>query len=433
MASATVRRIIRGVGANGYSQLVSILVQIVSVPLFLSVWSLEQYGQWLLLAAIPAYLAMSDFGIVMISANRVTILLASGNIASARRALQSSQAFLTVVSTLVAVFSAVILLPPFLPMAFEQRYALLFLILALICGQVGGLAESVFRSTQRFATGVAFGATARLIEWVGYCVGLWLGGSFVAVALGGLIARVVVTGLMLYRSTVGRTDLQYGLSDASIEEVRVVLRPALSYMAFTLSNALTFQGLTIVAGLFLGPAQLVVFNTYRTISRVAVQITSTLSHAVWPEFSRLFGGAKSAVLELAYRRTLIIGMALALGMSVATLVSSPLFLGVWTHQQVEFDLPLMVVFVLYAAVAGTCHTPRVLLMSTNSHNALGIWAVAVSVLSLAVSLLLANFMGLFGIVWAMVAGEVVLLIVTTCLVRRFIKFELRKEEDVLAN
>lgn len=433
MASATVRRIIRGVGANGYSQLVTILVQIVSVPLFLSVWSLEQYGQWLLLAAIPAYLAMSDFGIVMISANRVTMLLASGSIASARRALQSSQAFLTVVSTLVAAFSAVLLLPPFLPMPFGQRYALLFLILALICGQIGGLAESVFRSTQRFATGVAFGATARLIEWVGYCVGLWLGGSFMAVALGGLIARGIVTGLMLYRSTAGRTDLQYGLSDASMEEVRVVLRPALSYMAFTLSNALTFQGLTIVAGLFLGPAQLVVFNTYRTISRVAVQITSTLSHAVWPEFSRLFGGSESALLELAYRRTLIIGMALALGMSVATLVSSPLFLGVWTHQQVQFDLPLMIVFVLYAAVAGTSHTPRVLLMSTNSHNALGMWAVAVSVLSLAVSLLLANFMGLFGIAWAMVAGEVVLLIVTTCLVRRFFKFDLRKEEDVLAN
>lgn len=433
MASATVRRVIRGVGANGYSQLVSIVVQIVSVPLFLSAWSLEQYGQWLLLAAIPAYLAMSDFGIVMISANRVTMLLASGNITSARRALQSSQAFLMLVSTLVAVISAVLLLPPFLPMPFEQRCALLLLILALICGQVGGLAESVFRSTERFATGVAFGATARLIEWVGYCLGLWLSGSFIAVALGGLIARAVVTGLMLYRSTAGRTDLQYGLSDASKEEVRIVLRPALSYMAFTLSNALTFQGLTIVAGLFLGPAQLVVFNTYRTISRVAVQITSTLSHAVWPEFSRLFGGSNSAMLELAYRRTMILGTALALGMSVVTLVGSPFFLGVWTHQRVEFNFPLMIVFVLYAAVAGTCHTPRVLLMSTNSHNALGAWAVAVSVLTLAGSLLLANFMGLFGIVWAMVAGEVVLLIVTTCLVRRFIKFELKKEEDVLAN
>lgn len=433
MPSNTIRRVIRGVGANGYSQLVSIVVQLVSVPLFLSAWSVDKYGQWLLIAAIPAYLAMTDFGIVMIAANRVTILLAAGDIVTARRALQSSQAFLMSVSATVAVGSAAILLPPLFPLPFEHRCALWILILALICGQFGGLAESVFRATQRFATGVSLGATSRLMEWAGYCVGLWLSGSFVAVAAGGLTARIVITGLMLYKSMAGQNELRYGLANASMIEVRDLLRPALSYVAFTLSNALTFQGLTIVAGLFLGPAQLVIFNTYRTISRVAVQLTSALSHAVWPEFSRMFGGSDAKALASAFRRTTIAGAALAITTSAATLVFSPIFLGIWTHHQVEFQLALMVIFVTYAAIAGLGHTPKVLLMSTNSHGALGLWGISISAFTVVLALSLTGAIGLYGISAAMVLGELAFLIVASLLVRRFIKAELNTGEGILAH
>lgn len=433
MPSTTIRRVLRGVGANGYSQLVSIVVQIVSVPLFLFVWSLDKYGQWLMIAAIPAYLAMSDFGIVMIAANRVTMLLAAGQAVAARRTFQSAQAFLTAVLGAVGILSTALVLPPILPLPFEHRCALWLLILALICGQIGGLAEAAFRATERFATGVAFSATTRLLEWAGYCVGLWLDGSFIAVAAGGLVARSIMTSLMLYRSTLNRTDLQYGWSAVSVVEIRDMLRPAFSYMAFTLSNALTFQGLTIVAGLFLGPAQLVVFNTYRTMSRVAVQITSALSHAVWPEFSRLFGVANSSALETAYRRTVMVGTGLAVGVGVVTLALSPLLVGVWTHHEVGFVLPLMVIFVIYAAVAGIGHTPRVLLMSTNAHGALALWAIVVSFGTMIIALILTNHLGVYGIVSAMILGEASLVVVSSVLARRFLKEVSRKEDDVLAN
>jgi hypothetical protein len=59
------RRIILGVGANVFSQVVSIFIQLVSLPVFLQYWDTSTYGSWLLLSAMPAYLSLSDLARIM--------------------------------------------------------------------------------------------------------------------------------------------------------------------------------------------------------------------------------------------------------------------------------------------------------------------------------------------------------------------------------
>ena len=70
----TVRgRLIRGFGATALGPVVTAIVQIVSVPLFLHVWGVKLYGEWLIMSAIPTYLALSDMRFATAACNDMTM------------------------------------------------------------------------------------------------------------------------------------------------------------------------------------------------------------------------------------------------------------------------------------------------------------------------------------------------------------------------
>jgi len=65
-ATATSRRglrdrLVRGLSATALGPVVTALIQLGSVPAPLYAWGAVKYGDWLLLSAIPSYLALSDF------------------------------------------------------------------------------------------------------------------------------------------------------------------------------------------------------------------------------------------------------------------------------------------------------------------------------------------------------------------------------------
>ncbi len=355
---------------------------------------------------------MTDFGIVMIAANRMTILSAQGRLRAARRSLQTAQTFVSVTCSCVIVVMLILwLLPIPVDMAQESRWALFALVAALLVGQVGGLAEAVFRATSRFATGVTLSSTSRLLEWCGYIIGLLCGGSFVTVALGGLGGRLITCTFMIVLASVVQKDYRFGFRSASRKELRSLFRPAAGYVAYTGASALSIQGMTILAGLILGPASVVIFNTYRTISRTAVQFTSALSHSVWPEFSRTYGLGTVGELRSLYRKTMLGGTVLTVSLSVCTWFLSPVFLSIWTHGRVEYEPLLMAIFLAYATVAGIGHTPRVLLLATNNNGPLAAWGLVVAVLTIFSGVLLTSSLDVVGLAVAMLTCEFVFLIV----------------------
>src|SRR5271170_2561156 len=82
-------RIIRGISANVYSQLVQTLLQLLSVPILATHWGLETYGAWLVIFTVPAYLAFADFGFAAAAGNDMTHSIARGDRAAAIETFQA--------------------------------------------------------------------------------------------------------------------------------------------------------------------------------------------------------------------------------------------------------------------------------------------------------------------------------------------------------
>jgi len=401
------RRIIAGMGANSFGMAISIGIQLVSLPLFLHYWDTSTYGVWLMLSAIPAYLSMADVGMVTAAGNKMTMAMGKEDLTEANRVFQSAQMFMTIVCGSLALIVVPLVLWAPLPAleTMDQRVALAAMSAGVLAALFGGLTEAVFKSTQRYATGTMIGNYVRLGEWLGSMLGLMLWGSFAAVALTAMAMRLIGIATAMIQASKGNHGLRWGMHAAEGAEIRAMVKPAVSFMAFPMANALSFQGVTLLVGALFGPVAVALFNTYRTIARVAVQVTAILSHALWPEFSRLFGQSGSAALERLYRRTSLLGAAQSLLLSLVIYFVSPWLLKIWTHGAIEFVPSLMLLMLLYAAVAGTWHIPRVLLMATNQHINLAYWSLATGALTVVLAWLIGSAFNLNGVVIAMLASE----------------------------
>lgn len=422
LARPMVRRILAGTGSNAYAQATTIGIQLLSLPLFLSHWDLATYGQWLVLSALPSYLAMSDVGMVTAAGNRMTMLVGDDRQHEANEVFQSALAFvLTVCGIAMLLVLAAAALWPVGGVASTQTITAIALLSAgVVAGLVGGLPEAVYKATHRYAIGAALANTTRLFEWLGSLIGLWWSGDFIGVALGAFIPRLLCTLAMIVHTARGTPAFRWGFGQASLAEVRRCAGPAVSFMVFPAANALNFQGMTLIAAAVLGPAATVVFNSYRTLARVTVQATATFSHALWPEFSRLFGQGDRVALTGLYQRSRWLGFALAAAASLVVYFAAPTVLAIWSKGRIAFDSPLMIAAMLYAAAAGGWHVARVLLLSTNEHRGLAWPYLAVSAAGLPLGWLLAHSLGLIGLMLAMLLLEVGMLIFCSHLARRLL-------------
>jgi len=399
-------RVLAGTGANLVAQGVGAGVQLLSLPMFLYFWDAARYGKWLMLSAVPAYFAMSDGGIVPVAANKISMLRASGDSLQANVVFQSALAL--VLSAIISMGSIAALILVLLGngvLDADSRLALWLLILATLVSLFGGLFDAGFRAYGSYAQGVLWTNGFRVFEFVGLATGIALGGTFTAAAMGTLAARCAGS-LMLGRICRRRfPTLRWGLAHASRRELRALLRPALAYLVFPLGNGLNIQAVTLIVGALFGAIAVATFNTYRTISRIVVQMTSTFSHAIWVEFSRLYGAGDSAALRLVYRQGLLVGGAISVLLSLAMIPMAPMLLQWWTHGKIAFDALLFSLFALATLVGSLSHVPRVLLLSTNRHGRLSAIYLVVSATGVFATLLAAKILGPSGAVLAIIVVE----------------------------
>lgn len=414
------RRIASGAGAYGYAQAVSIGTQLVSLPLFLHHWDMATYGTWLALTALPFYLSLADAGISTASSNQMIGLIAQGQKARAAEVFQSAVAFLASVSLLVLlVVGAALLLLPATALAVPQwKTVLMLLSVSVVLSLFCSLAEVVYKATGGYAAGTYLVTTGRLADWAGGVTGLVLTRSFIGVATGALLARLAYTLLSIGLSQ-RRTDfLRWGVRRASLADIRQAAAPGMLFLSLSLTNALSLQGFTLLVAATLGPAATAVFNTYRTIARIVVQITNALSNPLWPELTALKGQQDDGAFWRLYRRANRLGLLIAAAGALLVYGVSPYLLDVWTHGQIPFTATSMALFLLYAAVCSATQIPRVVLMAINRHAGLAWQSLVAAVLALGVAWLVWDSAGMAGVVAAMLLGEALVWFTATRAVHR---------------
>ncbi len=371
-----VPRLVRGIGANTFQQVVVFIVQLVLVPVFATRWGLERYGIWLLLSSVPSYLSLSDFGFATAAASDMTMRVAREDRHGALVTFQSTWVLIGIVSVVLTtfIFVSVALLPQsWLPGnaamgASELRATLLILVLfSLVCLQ-GSIFQAAFQCAGLYALGITLSACTTLVEGLAAVGVVTMGGSLPHLAATYLGCRTI--SLLLQSLVLGRTVpwLPFGFRHASWTEIRRLYHPAVAVMALPVAQAVFLQGTIVVIGLAASPAAVPAFTAVRTLTRTGVQFATMINHAIMPEMA---GAVALDDLRLQARIvaiTLQASALMVLPLACGILVLGRWFVGVWTHGAIEPSEALIVVMTFVMMLQGFWVPLSNLLLAANRHS-----------------------------------------------------------------
>lgn len=410
------RRIIKGLGANTFGQIVNIFIQLTSVPIFLHFWGTDLYGKWLILSAMPAYLSMSDIGFGSVAGNEMTMLTARQDYQEAIRVFQSTWVFIT--SVCIAIGFLVIALAYLLPFdswfnleplpRTQVSLVICLLSVYILVVQQGGLIDAAFRSDGRYAEGTALESFVRFMEMVLVLISVSLGAQLVTAASVLLIGRLLGLSfqwLMFRRSS---QWLSLGYAKASLETIQRLLTPAVAFMSFSLSQALTFQGMTLIIGGVLGPVAVVLFTTSRTVTRIVMQFISLLNHAVWPELSSAFGTGDLLLAKKIYQKASLFSLWLSIVASIVLGFIGPWLLRTWTVRHVVIDIPLFYLMLTLVISSSLWQSSSVVLMATNKHSSLANISLVSSLAGIILTYILLKSIGLIAAPIALLVVDILI-------------------------
>lgn len=388
MSIAVASRLGSGLLGNFSAQLFALLVQLVvalvSVRIFATLWGLETYGSWLILLTLPATIALIDLGFIGAVGSAMTAQVARGQSARARLLFRqlTSAGFLAGSTALVLL--AVVLLPDesawpeFASQATSGKTG--ETLFALGCYAIFALWSRILytalRATGHFARGAYAIALAALLEIV-FAAGLALaGGGLAGAALGlaaGQAAGLAIMGALLRRHA---PQFRPALAWAGLSQLRPLARPALALVVVALGQAAILQGMVVILGMAAGPAAVPAFVAARTLARSGLQAVAVASQAIMPELTRARAGNASERVRDLVALNLSTGLAIAVPASIGLAVFGPTVIHYWSGGVIGAGRDLTAIMAL-AMLLGCLWTPLASFLTADNQQGRFAYALAV--------------------------------------------------------
>ena len=407
-------KLIRGVGAGFVGQLLSVLSRIILPPMFLKSWGVDVYGEWLLITAAVANLALSEVGGNVYITNRLTQFYAKGEIKAFRSTLQTALVvFLTWPAVMFLIFLLLVTIVPLgsiLGLRFinEELLRIVAVVLAfqILVEIPKGLILGVFRATDNLPRGVMLANYVLLIQLVFVGSGLWLGGDIIAIAVLQIIPIIFIIIFTIFEINKKFPDSHlFSFEFFNLDIAKQFFLPSVHFFLIQISQVLSTQGPVMVIGLLLGSGQVVLFVTMRMLSNIIKSVLNLLSHAAWPDMTKFeaeHNDLKLTTLFKALLRTVIALMIVVV--TVLTCLGRAIY-DAWLGETELYDQTVMNLFLLllvlqvFSAVYGN------LLMATNKHRGLAAVMLASSIVSIFFAYVGANIDGIKGLLYGMIAAE----------------------------
>jgi O-antigen/teichoic acid export membrane protein len=411
------RRLILGFGSNLLSRFAASLIQLVQVPVFLHFWNVPLYGEWLIINSIPSYLSFSNIGFGSVAGNEMTMKAARDDREGALRSFQSCWWFIILSLGIVgaAMTLALVFVPhigPRLRLSSisdrDARFILFYLGLSVLLGQLEQLLQSAYQCVGRYPYGSLLKSCFSLFAFACTIASVALGGNARTTAMAYALGNIggTITLAILVRRDI--PWIRYGWSHASFAEIRRISGPAIAFMGFPMGNALNLQGTLMAVQYALGPADVVIFGTARTVSRLALQMVQMVNSTFAPELSIAYGADNTSLLRTLHRRSVQMAIIIALVVITIMMTLGPWFLHHWTGGHVPPSRPLLAVLLLVVLMYSLWSTSSTVHSSINRHQGLAAWYIFGTGVTVIVTYFAAKHAGLMGAAASLVLSELIM-------------------------
>ena len=374
------KRIYRGIGSGLISLILGFFQRLLIPSLALKAWGVDFYGEWLLVTALVSNLALSDIGSTIYVTNRLTQSYSIKDASAFKRIFQSSIVFFIIFP--ISIGLALLLFITYFPDIFFAKGfnyiepSILRILAALLALQVCinipySLFEGVYRAIGKLPRGGMISNALLLIQTAGVCLALFLQKGPLTVAL--------IQCLPIFLSCLFCiNDLNHILPELDLfknwqvdkKTLQKLVKPSIKFLLISISQAVTIQGTVIMAGIFLGSTQIVVYSTMRTLGNTIRAPLGLIKNVIWPELTRfdvLNEHSKLATFLDFLIRSFICMIVI---FSIFALQFGDSIYKFWLNKPELYNEYIMSIVLLIIALQTSWSVYAALLMSTNNHSKL---------------------------------------------------------------
>jgi len=406
---------------------VTIVSGLLLTPIIVSALGAEQYGIWAVIGAILAFVGLLDFGLTPTVIRHGAEQRGRGRPEETDALASTALALYVVIFVVTALlaFGLAWALPRVVDMPDDYVWAAQVALLLVVLGWAFrfplGLFASLLAAQQRYdVLNVAGFLSTVLYVAIVAAVLLWRGGGVLTLAVVTVLVTLVrllwplpwvrkeLPGLRLRRRLVTR------------ERARELVSFSGRNFMIHVASKVVFSTDVIVVGIVLGSLAAGLYGVPAKLFALAFGLGLAVTTLLFPLLSEL-EGAEERERQRAY---LLSG--LRLGLAVVLLVSAPLailpdrFLEAWLQEPgFEESVPVLVVLMATLLVAQPGHMLTQFLVARGRHHGIAIVRLIAVGANLALSIVLASVVGIWGVALATLVTETVAtVIVAPRLVRR---------------
>jgi O-antigen/teichoic acid export membrane protein len=392
-----------------------ILTQLLVPPILITMWGVGQYGEWLLIAAIPLFLSNADFGFTSAASSDMTMEVARNNQKLVNAVFQSIYVLTVCLSLLIVIVSSVLLWPDQITIG-----SLIFTkssLLAAYCFSYYTafvFVSKLFLGCLRSGRGYAFSTITydiiQSFEDFSLVVAAYCGLSFAKCAMIITLIRIINVVVLFFIVRQRMPWLKFGLEYARLAEIRRLLVPAFAALAIPLALAFNFQGMVWIAGVFISPAAAAILNTTRTASRIITQLIGIFSRAAMPIYSASVATEDESAGKIIVELNSFLTVFVLLPGCALFAVFGAQVIALWTHGLIVPSWTLVALVALATTFHSVWYFYSNFLLSINRHVRLAVLMTPLTLIFLVIAVPASRGFGIDGIAATTAALEIAIVI-----------------------
>ncbi|MEW6731310.1 MAG: lipopolysaccharide biosynthesis protein [Acidobacteriota bacterium] len=407
------KRILKALTAMVAGQGITILANVLLVPLYLKVWSIAVYGEWLAIFSAVSYLTNLDLGMQMYVVNRLTRAYTKGDIEDYRTCQHTALAFylsIALIGTAILLALAVTLPISSMLNIIETHRASAAIVIVLLGSQLlwslpAGLCLSIYRTAGDLNTTQWLANLQRILAF-GFTAGtLLIYPTMPAIACVQLIPLMVTTSYAWWDGKRRYPQFALGLACANWKIFQEMIRPSLFFALIILAMAIGLHGSTLLIAATLGAASVALFVTTRTLTNMVRQLIGLIYNAAWPDLTRLDALAERRQLRTSLRLLVTISTGGCLAVAACLWFEGTEIFSCWTAGRLAPDPTLLRLMLVYLVLQSPWLAASAFPLATNQHRSLSLSYLIANAGGLVLAALLIPWLGINGLPIALICGE----------------------------
>lgn len=390
----------KNIGAHGFFLLFNSVYQVILIPILLSNWGVDFLGNWLVLMSFASYLAMFDAGMNTVTSNEISILFARKDLEKCNILFNNNLFFIFFVFGIVFLLLLIVILVVDLSYSLglnqftesSLEYIVILLLVQVLAGVISGLFDSIYRATEKNATGIMINNLIKVLEAFLLIIGVVLHFDIITIVI--LLVIPTIVGLIFKAIHVQFFfTLSVSIKNLDKIEFKRVLKLAFSFLSIPIGHNVILLGIPLIINFMLGSALVVSYNTLRTLINFTKVSSEVITRSFWPEFSMAYGRRNFTDLKNLHRLCFSNSFFLTLIICIFYFLFGKDIYSIWTKGVLNFDMLLFFLFLLTLTTNSIWYSSFVLLQAVNRHKTISYFYLASSIISFFIAYLVIKMSG----------------------------------------